>query len=140
VLLRWKLAVVVGGGAGLGREVCLRLARAGSGVLVADGDRAAADATADAVRERRVSAWSLPVGATDDLGVTMLAARCRDLGGADLVVVTGLDPDRAAVVAAAVLPGAAVTDVLRTGSDADVAVAVLAVLRTAEPGAAVVCC
>src|SRR4029077_8631971 len=40
-----KIALVVGGGSGIGREVALELARRGAHVVVADQNTAAADAT-----------------------------------------------------------------------------------------------
>jgi NAD(P)-dependent dehydrogenase (short-subunit alcohol dehydrogenase family) len=130
VLLRWKLAVVVGGGSGVGREVCLRLARAGAGVLVADRDLEAAEATATLVRQRRVSAWSLRVDPADDVETELLAARCRDLGGADLLVTSGVPPERAARVAELLLP----RPELEEASDPADA---LARLRVAEVGAVI---
>ena len=84
--LRWRLAVVTGGGSGLGREICLRLGRAGVGVLVADRDATAAEDVATEVRESRVKAWSWQVDVTDAGELDLLAARMRDLGGADLLV------------------------------------------------------
>lgn len=84
--LRWRLAVVTGGGSGLGREICLRLGRAGVGVLVADREMAAAEHVAGEVRESRVQAWPWQVDVTDGGDLELLAARMRDLGGADLLV------------------------------------------------------
>ncbi|MEV7430999.1 SDR family NAD(P)-dependent oxidoreductase [Nocardioides sp. NPDC092400] len=138
MLLRWRLGVVVGGGAGVGHEVCLRLARSGSGVLVVDPDAASAEATAAAVRQRRVSGWSLQadpsVGGTD---AALVAGRARDLGGADLLVTTGLGARAALALGRDLLadpvlvPGPRDLDVDRT------AAAVLGLLRDAEPGAVV---
>jgi NAD(P)-dependent dehydrogenase (short-subunit alcohol dehydrogenase family) len=137
VLLRWRLAVVVPGGAGTGLEVCLRLARSGSGVLTADPDLAAAEATAALARQRRVSAWALRVEPADDVDVGLLAARCRDLGGADILVTVGLAADRASYVGDALLPGAPVSPVPAGASPAATAVAVLDLLRAVEPGVVV---
>lgn len=139
MLLRWRLAVVLGGGRGIGHEVCLRLARCGSGVLVADPDLAAAEAVAAEARERRVSAWPLAVDPEDVVDVGLLAARCRDLGGADILVTTGLDADRAGRLADAVLPGAPCRRVAaNAGSDSEVASEVLRCLREADSGVVVV--
>lgn len=89
--LRYKLAVVTRAGSGIGREVAVRLSRAGVAVLCVDPDPAAAEETAGLVRAARVAAWSLqadPGQDTDGLDADgrMLAQRARDLGGADLLV------------------------------------------------------
>jgi NAD(P)-dependent dehydrogenase (short-subunit alcohol dehydrogenase family) len=86
VELRWTLAVVTGGGAGLGRELAVGLGRVGAGVLVADRDLEAAEETAALVRRSRVQAWAIRTDLTDDTEVRMLAHRARDLGGADVLV------------------------------------------------------
>ena len=140
MLLRWKTAVVLPGGAGVGREVCLRLARSGCGVLVADPVLADGERTAALVRERRVSGWALEVDPDDELCRRMLVARARDLGGADLLVTAGLGPDRTADLAGLLLPDAdarRVVPVGRRAGDGQTAVAVLALLTTAEPGTVV---
>ncbi|SDD82443.1 SDR family NAD(P)-dependent oxidoreductase [Nocardioides lianchengensis] len=135
--LRWRLCVVVGGGTGPGHEVCLRLARAGAGLLVVDTDGAAAESTAELARSSRVSAWSLKADPTDDQDLDLLAARARDLGGADLVVITGVDPARGPDVAARLVAEPRMVGLV---GDDDVRVAVAAVehLGAAEPGTAVV--
>ena len=46
------VAIVTGGGSGLGREVCINLATAGTRVIVADVAAAAAEETASAVKDR----------------------------------------------------------------------------------------
>ncbi len=84
--LRWRLAVVTGGGSGLGRELAVGLARLGVRVVVADRDLATAEATADLVRAARVQAWPVEVDLTVDDDVRLLAARAHDLGGADVLV------------------------------------------------------
>jgi NAD(P)-dependent dehydrogenase (short-subunit alcohol dehydrogenase family) len=84
--LRWKLAVVTGGGSGLGRELAVGLARLGVRVVVADRDGDAAEATAGLVRAARVQAFVVQADLTDEDDVRMLAARARDLGGADVLV------------------------------------------------------
>lgn len=49
MLIKDKVAVVTGGGRGIGRTICLTLAREGADILVADIDAAAAQAVADEV-------------------------------------------------------------------------------------------
>jgi 3-oxoacyl-[acyl-carrier protein] reductase len=86
VELRWALAVVTGGGGGLGRELSVALGRVGAGVLVADRDLDAAEQTAALVRAARVQSWAIKVDVRDDVEARLLAHRARDLGGADLLV------------------------------------------------------
>jgi NAD(P)-dependent dehydrogenase (short-subunit alcohol dehydrogenase family) len=89
VELRYTLAVVTGAGRGLGHEVAIALSRRGASVLAVDADPAAAEATAAQVREARVKAWSFQADpAADEVDVRLVAARARDLGGADLLVDT----------------------------------------------------
>jgi 3-oxoacyl-[acyl-carrier protein] reductase len=84
--LRWRLAVVTGAGSGLGREIALRLARAGSAVLVVDRDLGAAEDARAELERCRVKAWALQADLVEDDAVRLVAARARDLGGADLLV------------------------------------------------------
>ncbi|HXJ80141.1 MAG TPA: SDR family NAD(P)-dependent oxidoreductase [Candidatus Methylomirabilis sp.] len=46
-----RIAVVTGGGSGIGRELCRRFAHAGARVVVADVDEAGMEGTADTVRQ-----------------------------------------------------------------------------------------
>ena len=84
--LRYLLAVVTGAGSGRGREVAVALSRAGCAVLCVDADLGAAERAADDVRRGRVAAWALAADLADDLDARLVAARARDLGGADLLV------------------------------------------------------
>jgi len=84
--LRYTLAVVTGGGGGLGRELAVALSRRGASVLVADRDPEAGAQTAELVRAARVKAWSFQGDLADEVDVRLLAARARDLGGADVLV------------------------------------------------------
>lgn len=90
--LRFRLALVIGGGSARGRDVALRLARVGAGVLVADARLDQAQETAVSLREHRV--WAAPVGidTCDEDDVRLLAARVRDLGGVSYVLDTAGGP------------------------------------------------
>lgn len=87
--LRWWTCVVTGAGSDHGRDLALRLARLGAGVLCVDPDRAAAETTAEAVRLSRVAAWSWQSDPASPDDRQWLADRVRDLGGADALVATG---------------------------------------------------
>jgi NAD(P)-dependent dehydrogenase (short-subunit alcohol dehydrogenase family) len=84
--LRWRTVVVTGAGSGLGREVALRFARVGAGVVVVDRDVAAAEEASGIVRASRVQAWSVQADVTSDDDLRHLARRLQDLGGADVLV------------------------------------------------------
>ncbi len=84
--VRYTLALVTGAGDGLGREVAIALARLGAAVVVADRDRAAAEATVAELLAARVRGWAVQADLADEGDVRMLAGRVRDLGGADILV------------------------------------------------------
>jgi NAD(P)-dependent dehydrogenase (short-subunit alcohol dehydrogenase family) len=86
--LRYRLAVVTGAGGGLGRDVAVALARVGAAVLCVDPDLAAARETSSLVQAARVRSWPLEADLGEAADVRMVAARARDLGGADLLVTT----------------------------------------------------
>jgi NAD(P)-dependent dehydrogenase (short-subunit alcohol dehydrogenase family) len=60
-----RVAVVTGGGSGLGRATCLALAQAGAHVLVADVDKAGAETTAARVAGAGGSAEAVQLDVTD---------------------------------------------------------------------------
>lgn len=82
-----KIAVVTGAGAGIGRAVALRLARAGCDVGLFDIDPASLSETADEVRALavRVSVMTGNVAVQADV-VAAIATFARDLGPIDVLV------------------------------------------------------
>ena len=80
--LQGKVAVVTGGGSGLGRHLVEGLGAAGCRVLVADIEAAAAEETAAMVP----GAEAHLVDVRDDAALAALVARAGDLGGPHVVV------------------------------------------------------
>lgn len=72
--LKDKVAVITGAGSGFGRGTALLFAREGARVVVADRDEAAAEATAEAIRQAGGEAWAVRVDVTDPEAVETLVA------------------------------------------------------------------
>jgi rhamnulose-1-phosphate aldolase/alcohol dehydrogenase len=82
--LATRIALVTGGGSGIGRAIALRLAAEGACVAVADRD---GDAAAEVARQAGSDAIALTADVTDEAGVTgAVADCCLAFGGVDLVV------------------------------------------------------
>ena len=81
-----KVAVVTGGGAGLGRAMALTFAAQGMDIAIADVDMAAADATAGEIRAKGVRALTATVDVTDRAAMGAFADRVfGELGGAHIL-------------------------------------------------------
>jgi len=85
--LRGKPALVVGGGAGIGRASALLLARAGADVVVADLDEERAASTAKELRELGVRSEALAGDVTDHTQAEALVADAADAFGSLEVVI-----------------------------------------------------
>ncbi|MHB8188094.1 MAG: SDR family NAD(P)-dependent oxidoreductase [Dermatophilaceae bacterium] len=81
-----KIALITGGGAGLGRELAKGFARAGAHVLTADIDAGAAESMAALVRAEGRYAWPVLVDLCDDQQVEALVAKAEVLGGPHILV------------------------------------------------------
>jgi NAD(P)-dependent dehydrogenase (short-subunit alcohol dehydrogenase family) len=78
---------VTGGGSGLGRAICFRLADLGCNIAVADIDLNSAEKAADEIRSRGVKAKAYRVDITKQIDVTKLRDDvCMDFGVVDILV------------------------------------------------------
>ena len=98
------VAVVVGGGSGIGREVAIELAKRGAHVVVADRDAGSAEAACAETRSRSSAEMGM-AAETDITSRASIASTLRDavrrFGGFDVLVNTAaiypsLDPDGSA--------------------------------------------
>jgi sorbitol-6-phosphate 2-dehydrogenase len=84
-LLQDKIAIVTGGGQGLGQAICWRLAAEGCHVLVADLNEQTAVETAAAITDRR--ALGVKVDVTDEAQVAAMVDRAvQEFGRLDILV------------------------------------------------------
>lgn len=85
--LTGRVALVTGGGAGIGRAIALGLARFGAAVVVIDRDAAGAQAVAQEVVDIGGSATAHVADVTDPAGMVALATSVREaMGGIDICV------------------------------------------------------
>jgi 3-oxoacyl-[acyl-carrier protein] reductase len=85
--LAGKTAIVTGGGRGIGRAICLRLADLGAGIAVVDilEKEAAAVAAEVESRGRRAAALACDISSADDVAA-MFDKVLADMGGCDILV------------------------------------------------------
>ena len=84
--LEGKVAVVTGGGSGIGRGICLAAAEQGMHVVVADVEGDAAEETAALAKERGAKSLAVPTDVTDPAAVDALAqATYHEFGAAHLL-------------------------------------------------------
>jgi sorbitol-6-phosphate 2-dehydrogenase len=86
--LQDKVAIVTGGGRGLGEAICHRLAAEGADVVIADINLETAEETAEAIRERSGRrALAIQVNVTDEAQVEALVQRTvEEFGRLDILV------------------------------------------------------
>jgi NAD(P)-dependent dehydrogenase (short-subunit alcohol dehydrogenase family) len=79
-----KIAIVTGGGMGLGRALSEQLAKHGATVVIADIDRAAADRVAEGVRQGGGRARAMPIDVSvPDQVVNLVGAAVSEFGRLD---------------------------------------------------------
>ncbi|TES84582.1 SDR family oxidoreductase, partial [Candidatus Aerophobetes bacterium] len=85
--LEEKIAVVTGGGRGLGRSICLTLAREGCSLVVSDIDAESAGKVAREIKKIGSEALALGVDVTSRSQVdTLMRVAAKDFGGVDILV------------------------------------------------------
>jgi NAD(P)-dependent dehydrogenase (short-subunit alcohol dehydrogenase family) len=85
--LAGKVALITGGGSGIGRACAIRFAEEGANVCAADRDGATAAETARLVEAKGRKAFSLAVDTTDEPANDAMVARCvESLGGVDVLI------------------------------------------------------
>jgi meso-butanediol dehydrogenase / (S,S)-butanediol dehydrogenase / diacetyl reductase len=85
--LQKKIAVVTGGGMGIGRAICLRLAGEGATVVVADLLKEEAEKTAAAIAAAGGSGMAIQADATNEQAVDLLIKKTMDAyGSIDILV------------------------------------------------------
>lgn len=92
-----KVAMLTGGGSGMGRSICLHLARRGDAVAVVDWNGDTAESTAEEIRSTGGTAIALRTDVSDRAQVEEAVAKIRaDLGPIGILVtsagITGFTP------------------------------------------------
>lgn len=82
-----QLALITGGGGGLGREMALRLARRGCNIVIVDVNLKAAEQTCDEIRGKNVSAYAFRVDVSSyDEVQDFIDTVYRDIGPIDILI------------------------------------------------------
>lgn len=87
MVLEGKIAVVTGGGRGIGAAIARDLAASGAGVVVTARSREQIEALAEELRANGASAWAVACDVTEPAQIQALRERVeQETGGADLLV------------------------------------------------------
>ncbi|NYT79096.1 3-hydroxybutyrate dehydrogenase [Alcaligenaceae bacterium] len=82
-----KVAIITGSAAGIGKEIAITYAREGAKVVIADMNKAAAEATAQELRDGGGQAMSVAMDVTDEAAVNAgVAEVVKAWGGIDVLV------------------------------------------------------
>jgi NAD(P)-dependent dehydrogenase (short-subunit alcohol dehydrogenase family) len=85
--LEGKVAIVTGGGHGIGRAYCAGLAREGARVAVAEVDAEAAERVAQTLREEGYDVRAVPTDVSDEAGTRRMAQTVHEaFGRIDIVI------------------------------------------------------
>jgi NAD(P)-dependent dehydrogenase (short-subunit alcohol dehydrogenase family) len=80
-ILEGQAAVVTGAGQGLGKEIALALAKAGARIIVADIDPETAASTAEEIKHRGGTAWSLVWNVSNLAEAAQVASKVKEIAG-----------------------------------------------------------
>ncbi len=87
MMLKDKVAIVTGGGQGIGKAIALRLAKEGAAVMIAQRTLAKAEETAKEIRDAGGKAIAMSVDIRDDEQVNKVVQKTVDeFGGIDILV------------------------------------------------------
>jgi NAD(P)-dependent dehydrogenase (short-subunit alcohol dehydrogenase family) len=85
--LQGKVAIVTGGGSGIGRATAVRLAREGATVIVADRNLVGAEETMASIKATGGAATAVDVDVTDEAALRSVISRTeQEFGGLDIMV------------------------------------------------------
>ncbi|MBT5044751.1 MAG: SDR family NAD(P)-dependent oxidoreductase, partial [Gemmatimonadales bacterium] len=84
--LEGKLAIVTGGGAGIGKAIALRLAEEGADVVIGDTDEAAAQAVAAQIQALGSRAAAVRTDVTRKSDIEALVEQTMQLGPVDILI------------------------------------------------------
>lgn len=86
-VLKDKVAIVTGGGHGIGKAYCRHLAEHGAAIVVAELDAVAAKSVADELKKEGYRALGVPTDVTDEAAVNaMVEAAIKEFGTVDILV------------------------------------------------------
>ena len=87
MLFKDKSAIITGGGQGIGKETCIRFAREGASVLIADINLNTANQVAEEIKNSSGIAAVAQVNVTDKASVKQMVDKCKDeFGKVDILI------------------------------------------------------